>query len=263
VYVNLVLFILATIFWLGRLNNALDKYDPLFIVPLFQAGYIVLSTTAGGIYFQEFQNLSAVQVIIFICGIAVMLGGLALLMASRPKVSYQEKDQKQQQSLHIVAQQEDAGTDVVEADTAEVKMAHRAITTVSVPSPAASASVFSSSSAATVLTRGFSGVASIYPPRFQTCVSSEEQKSHDKADDAECSNAAPEDLQSRVSNKGKTSSRQSAFLRWRTLLLGESPDPNMNINSWGMTWQRRDDHGESTSSSTRAPTTSASTVVTA
>ena len=29
-------------FWLYRLNAALGKYDPLFIIPLLQASYIVL-----------------------------------------------------------------------------------------------------------------------------------------------------------------------------------------------------------------------------
>ena len=33
-------------FWLYRLNAALAKYDPLFIIPLLQASYIVLATVA-------------------------------------------------------------------------------------------------------------------------------------------------------------------------------------------------------------------------
>ena len=49
VFANALFFFNVTVgFWLYRLNSALGKYDPLFIIPLLQASYIVLATVAVG-----------------------------------------------------------------------------------------------------------------------------------------------------------------------------------------------------------------------
>ena len=64
-YAVLAYFLVTVGFWLYRLNAALGKYDPLFIIPLLQASYIVLATLAGGIYFQEFQTLEWWQLLLF------------------------------------------------------------------------------------------------------------------------------------------------------------------------------------------------------
>ena len=65
--------------WLYRLNAALGKYDPLFIIPLLQANYILFSTVTGGIYFQEFMELTPVSSVMFGLGVAIMFVGLYLL----------------------------------------------------------------------------------------------------------------------------------------------------------------------------------------
>ena len=36
----------------------LSADDPMFIIPLLQSNYILYSTITGGIYFQEFEELS-------------------------------------------------------------------------------------------------------------------------------------------------------------------------------------------------------------
>ena len=79
-YAVLAYFLVTVGFWLYRLNAALGKYDPLFIIPLLQASYIVLATLAGGIYFQEFQTLEWWQLLLFFGCIGIMFGGLALLI---------------------------------------------------------------------------------------------------------------------------------------------------------------------------------------
>jgi len=40
-------FLVSVGFWLYRLQSALSKYDPLFIIPLLQASYIVFATIGG------------------------------------------------------------------------------------------------------------------------------------------------------------------------------------------------------------------------
>lgn len=47
-YMTLGLLLLCLFIWLSRLNSALTKYDPLFIIPLLQSNYILFSTLTGG-----------------------------------------------------------------------------------------------------------------------------------------------------------------------------------------------------------------------
>ena len=73
--------------WLYRLNAALGKYDPLFIIPLLQANYILFSTVTGGIYFKEFAELTVFSAAMFGLGVAIMFVGLYLLA---PVTSFEE-----------------------------------------------------------------------------------------------------------------------------------------------------------------------------
>ncbi len=84
---SLVLLLVSLIGWLYRLAAALKRFDPLFIIPLLQSNYILLSTIAGGIYFQEFEelapfgrrDLASFGMGMFVVGIAVMFYGLYLM----------------------------------------------------------------------------------------------------------------------------------------------------------------------------------------
>ena len=46
-YFVIAYFLVSVSFWLYRLQSALSKYDPLFIIPLLQASYIVFATVGG------------------------------------------------------------------------------------------------------------------------------------------------------------------------------------------------------------------------
>ena len=52
-YVTIVLLIGCGGFWVSRLNFALFNFDPILIIPLMQALFILSATVAGGIYFDE------------------------------------------------------------------------------------------------------------------------------------------------------------------------------------------------------------------
>ena len=79
-YVTLVLLLCCMAVWLGRLNAALRKYDPIFIIPLVQAHYIIFSILSGGFFFEEFALVSgALAWSMFILGIVIMMVGLAFL----------------------------------------------------------------------------------------------------------------------------------------------------------------------------------------
>jgi hypothetical protein len=69
----------TVIVWLKRLNDALVKFNPLFIIPLLQCSFIFFAIVSGGIFFQEFVTFDANQWVGFWFGITVMFGGLVLL----------------------------------------------------------------------------------------------------------------------------------------------------------------------------------------
>ena len=46
-------FLVSVSFWLYRLQSALSKYDPLFIIPLLQASYIVFATIGGPLWLKR------------------------------------------------------------------------------------------------------------------------------------------------------------------------------------------------------------------
>lgn len=66
-------------YWLVRLNGALALYDPLFIIPLLQANFIFFAIISGGIYFQEFNYMTASMWAGFVSGIVVIFIGLYFL----------------------------------------------------------------------------------------------------------------------------------------------------------------------------------------
>ena len=51
-YVTLAVLLVCMATWLGRLNAALCKYYPIFIIPLVQAHYIIFSILSGGFFFE-------------------------------------------------------------------------------------------------------------------------------------------------------------------------------------------------------------------
>jgi uncharacterized membrane protein len=68
--------------WLYQLNNALSIYDPLFMIPLLQANFILFAVLSGGVFFGEFDNLTASQWIGFMSGVIVMFLGLYFLASA-------------------------------------------------------------------------------------------------------------------------------------------------------------------------------------
>ena len=55
-YGVIFVYIIATVFWLFRMNEALQRYDGLFIIPVLQVFWLVFTIVSGGIYFQEFHH---------------------------------------------------------------------------------------------------------------------------------------------------------------------------------------------------------------
>ena len=90
-YLVIGLFLSTVGFWLYRLNSALAKYDPLFIIPAIQAGYIFWATLSAGVYFQEFDALAEWQLVLFGVGVVIMFAGLFVLSNESAKIAKEEE----------------------------------------------------------------------------------------------------------------------------------------------------------------------------
>lgn len=76
-----VLTIGCGILWVVKLTQCLGLYDPLLILPLMVATYILFGGIAGGIYFREFDTLHLGMAgwfgwPLYICGLLLVLLGL-------------------------------------------------------------------------------------------------------------------------------------------------------------------------------------------
>ena len=89
-YLVIGLFLSTVGFWLFRLNSALAKYEPLFIIPAIQAGYIFWATLSAGVYFQEFDALAVWQNVLFGVGVVIMFAGLFVLSNESAKIAKKE-----------------------------------------------------------------------------------------------------------------------------------------------------------------------------
>ncbi|CAM9687756.1 unnamed protein product, partial [Phaeothamnion confervicola] len=85
-YMVLVMWLATTVFWLVRMNRALSQFHGLFIIPALQVFWTFFSVIGGGIYFEEFHELTEGQVVGFAAGVCVVFGGVYML-APRSQVS--------------------------------------------------------------------------------------------------------------------------------------------------------------------------------
>ena len=78
-YITLLAWVFFVAVWLYRMNEALGLYDPIFIIPLLQAGFIIFAIISGGIYFGEFSRFQPGHWLFFCFGIFFVCIGLPLL----------------------------------------------------------------------------------------------------------------------------------------------------------------------------------------
>lgn len=57
-YACLFAWLALTGVWLYRMNEALGKYNPMFMIPLLQINFIFLAILTGSVYFKEFDTFT-------------------------------------------------------------------------------------------------------------------------------------------------------------------------------------------------------------
>eukprot|EP00190_Bangiopsis_sp_CCMP1999_P002615 CAMPEP_0198728312 /NCGR_PEP_ID=MMETSP1475-20131203/8281_1 /TAXON_ID= ORGANISM="Unidentified sp., Strain CCMP1999" /NCGR_SAMPLE_ID=MMETSP1475 /ASSEMBLY_ACC=CAM_ASM_001111 /LENGTH=339 /DNA_ID=CAMNT_0044490633 /DNA_START=87 /DNA_END=1106 /DNA_ORIENTATION=- len=84
-YFILLGFVAAALYWMIRLNSGLRLFDALYLIPMMQVSWIAFSTVSGGIYYEEFTDWGAKEVIAYTLGFIQVLVGVALLCPKEKK----------------------------------------------------------------------------------------------------------------------------------------------------------------------------------
>lgn len=61
------------------LNNGLQRFDVLFVLPIYQAFWIIGAAVNGMLFFEEYLNFSAIQYLMFPAGCICTISGVAML----------------------------------------------------------------------------------------------------------------------------------------------------------------------------------------
>mmetsp|Transcript_12145 Transcript_12145/g.37013 ORF Transcript_12145/g.37013 Transcript_12145/m.37013 type:complete len:445 (+) Transcript_12145:183-1517(+) len=66
-------------FWVYTLNKLLREYDALFIVPVIEVVWSLMSMVSGGIFFDEYRDLYGSRLLFFFVGVAFNVTGIWLI----------------------------------------------------------------------------------------------------------------------------------------------------------------------------------------
>lgn len=78
-YILVIAMVLSVTMQLNFLASALVYFDVLFVVPVFQCCFLVVTTLGGASYFNELHCFTTLQWVMFPLGISLTLAGVALI----------------------------------------------------------------------------------------------------------------------------------------------------------------------------------------
>eukprot|EP00178_Gracilaria_changii_P002791 TRINITY_DN140_c0_g1_i1.p2 TRINITY_DN140_c0_g1~~TRINITY_DN140_c0_g1_i1.p2 ORF type:complete len:400 (-),score=56.77 TRINITY_DN140_c0_g1_i1:5878-7077(-) len=78
-YFILMGFIAAATYWVTRLNHGLRLFEAVYLIPMMQICWILFSTIAGGIYYEEFIGFGKKEYGAYAVGFVCVLVGVAML----------------------------------------------------------------------------------------------------------------------------------------------------------------------------------------
>eukprot|EP00953_Heterococcus_sp_UTEX-ZZ885_P001392 1264-Heterococcus_DN1.PRE.2 len=100
-YAVTVLWLGTTVFWLVRMNKALQQFHGLFIIPALQVFWSFFSIVGGGVYFEEFQELSDADLGVFTVGVFIVFTGV-YIMAPKSTTSTSSLQQPSEASYSMM-----------------------------------------------------------------------------------------------------------------------------------------------------------------
>lgn len=85
-------FAAAATFWVTRLNHGLRLFDAMYLIPMMQICWIIFSTVAGGIYYEEFIGFGSKEYSAYAVGFVCVLAGVAMLCPRDDATSFNAAD---------------------------------------------------------------------------------------------------------------------------------------------------------------------------
>eukprot|EP01084_Bolivina_argentea_P261226 441353_1 len=86
-YIFIISWSIAMVFWLYRMNNALRKYEGVFIIPVLQVLWMLFSILSGGILFKEFDGYYWYNYIGFFIGTIIIFYGVYQLSPQKENIN--------------------------------------------------------------------------------------------------------------------------------------------------------------------------------
>ena len=108
-YLFLGLWAIAMMFWLYRMNNALRRFDGVFIIPVLQTMWMLFSMLSGGILFREFECFLWANYFGFTLGALIIFGGVYQLSPRKPSSAQTGVPRKLSESEPEISSPHDAG----------------------------------------------------------------------------------------------------------------------------------------------------------
>eukprot|EP01010_Urceolus_cornutus_P003762 NODE_548_length_1558_cov_314.976143_g412_i0.p1 GENE.NODE_548_length_1558_cov_314.976143_g412_i0~~NODE_548_length_1558_cov_314.976143_g412_i0.p1 ORF type:complete len:409 (-),score=61.14 NODE_548_length_1558_cov_314.976143_g412_i0:193-1419(-) len=80
------------VFWMIRRTRVLLMFDSMFIVPVLQVVWIVLSVVQGAVFFNELSDFTKLQAVMFSFGMLILFIGVAIIAKQSPEPEPIEED---------------------------------------------------------------------------------------------------------------------------------------------------------------------------
>lgn len=91
-YVLLAAMFLSIFGQLSFLNFALERFDALIVIPVFQTFWTLVSVVGGFVFYKEYLNLQAIQVVMFFIGLACTIFGVHILAQRKTSDGSEDND---------------------------------------------------------------------------------------------------------------------------------------------------------------------------
>lgn len=78
-YIIIFSWVASMSFWLYRMNNALKTFHDNNIIPVLLTFWILFSIISGGVYFQEFTEMSLLHALLFSLGVILSVTGVIVM----------------------------------------------------------------------------------------------------------------------------------------------------------------------------------------
>eukprot|EP00546_Thalassionema_frauenfeldii_P014023 CAMPEP_0178929742 /NCGR_PEP_ID=MMETSP0786-20121207/20802_1 /TAXON_ID=186022 /ORGANISM="Thalassionema frauenfeldii, Strain CCMP 1798" /LENGTH=369 /DNA_ID=CAMNT_0020606099 /DNA_START=104 /DNA_END=1210 /DNA_ORIENTATION=- len=105
-YLILASLLVCLVLQLYFLDGGMNRYDAVFVVPIYVCFWITSGIFGALFFFQEIKNLSATDITCFICGVALSLSGI-LLHSIRPQQQQQQQQSEQEPPTAVETAEEE------------------------------------------------------------------------------------------------------------------------------------------------------------